>query len=136
MDILKTEMSLDELIEKLNQNIHLLPHQTDSFYESFYGSISHKEKSFSRGNWGGLRFYFNQTFWNDINTTIHYFKLEELTEAISPLSELINFELDDLPKIKVNSSTRENFTNYYTDEQKKQIQKLFIDDFKDLDYDF
>jgi hypothetical protein len=136
MDILKTKMSLDELIEKLGDFKHLLPNETDSFYESFYGSIEHKKKSFARGNWGGLRFYFNQTYWNDMNAIIHYFKLEELTEDISSLSELINFKLDDLPKIKVNSSTRADFNNYYTDDQKKQVQKLFTDDFKDLDYEF
>ncbi|WP_369765912.1 sulfotransferase family 2 domain-containing protein [Flavobacterium sp. WC2429] len=135
MDILKTKISIDDLIEKLNQHIHLLPNEIDGFYEKFYGSISHKEKSFARGNWGGLRFYFNQTQWNDINATIHYFKLEDLTQDITPLSELINFKLEDLPKIKVNSSTREDFNTYYTEEQKKQVQQLFIDDFKDLGYD-
>lgn len=136
MDILKTKMSLDQLIEKLSYFKHLLPKETDSFYEKFYGSISHKEKSFARGNWGGLRFYFNQTYWNDMNATIHYFKLEELTQNINPLSELIDFQLNNLPKIKVNSSTRKDFNFYYSDEQKKEIQKLFSDDFKNLDYEF
>lgn len=136
MDILKTEMSMNELIEKLIEFKHLLPNQTDSFYENFYGNILHKEKSFAKGNWGGLRFYFNQTYWNDMNAKIHYFKLEKLTQDITPLSELINFKLDDLPKIKVNSSTRDDFSVYYADEQKKQIQKLFKDDFKNLDYEF
>ena len=136
MDILKTKMSLDELTEKLSRFKHLLPNETDTFYEKFYGSLKHKENSFAKGNWGGLRFYFNQTNWNDVNATVHYFKLEELTEDISSLSELINFKLDDLPKIKVNSSTRADFNNYYTDDQKKQVQELFNDDFKDLDYEF
>ena len=136
MDILNKEMSLDNLIEKLNQHKHLLPNQTDTFYENFYGSINHKEKSFARGNWGGLRFYFNQTYWNDVNATIHYFKLEELAQDISPLSTLINFKLTDLPKIKVNSSIRDDFNIYYNEEQKKEIQKLFRDDFKILNYEF
>jgi len=135
MDILKTEINLNDLIKKLNQYIHLLPSQSDSFYENFYGSIKHKEKSFARGNWGGLRFYFNQTFWNDLNAKIYYFKLEELTKDISPLSKLINFQLTDLPKIKVNSSTRSNFELYLNENQKKQIQKLFTDDFKKLNYE-
>lgn len=136
MDILKTKMSLDNLIEKLSQHKHLLPNQTDTFYENFYGSITHKEKSFERGNWGGLRFYFDQIYWNDLDVKVHYFKLEDLTQDISSLSELINFKLADLPKIKVNSSTRENFNIYYNEKQKKQIQELFKDDFKKLDYEF
>lgn len=135
MDILNKEMSLDNLIDKLNQNIHLLPVETDSFYENFYGSIKHKEKSFAIGNWGGLRFYFSQTYWNDLNAKVYYFKLEELTKDISPLSKLINFQLTNLPKIKVNSSTRTNFENYLNKNQKKQIQRLFSDDFKILNYE-
>jgi hypothetical protein len=135
-DILKKEINLDDLVENLNQHIHLLPNEIDTFYEKFYGSITHKEKSFARGNWGGLRFYFNQTYWNDMNAKVHYFKLEELTQDINPLSELINFQLANLPKIKVNSSTRKDFNFYYSDEQKKQIQKLFRDDFKNLNYEF
>lgn len=135
MDILNKEMSLDNLIDKLNQNIHLLPVETDSFYENFYGSIKHKEKSFAIGNWGGLRFYFSQTYWNDLNAKVYYFKLEELTKDISPLSKLINFQLTNLPKIKVNSSTRTNFENYLNENQKKQIQRLFSDDFKILNYE-
>jgi hypothetical protein len=136
MDILKTKISLDDLIERLNLYKHLLPNQIDDFYNRFYGNTSHKEKSFARGNWGGLRFYFNQCDWNDLNAKIHYFKLENLTENINPLSELINFKLADLPKIKVNSSTREDFTLYYTEKQKKSIEELFINDFKNLDYEF
>ena len=135
MDILKTKISIDALIEKLNQHIHLLPNEIDAFYEKFYGSITHKEKSFTRGNWGGLRFYFNQTYWNDLNAKVNYFKLEDLTDDIDPLSKLINYQLVNLPKIKVNSSTRADFNSYFNKEQKKQIQELFKEDFKDLGYD-
>ncbi|WP_035805709.1 sulfotransferase family 2 domain-containing protein [Lunatimonas lonarensis] len=69
--ILGKTMALQALLEKLAMYKCLLPDKWEEFYRNFYEDPQHREKSFARGNWGGLRFYMDQVDWNDVNRPVH-----------------------------------------------------------------
>ena len=76
--------------------------QSDDFMKSFYGNYEFVKKYIARGkSWGGSRLYLNQHQWNDMNMPVRYFKLEELQDGLSEISDFINVYLPDLPKKNV-----------------------------------
>lgn len=135
-EIVKKELSLGELIARLEEYKGLLPDHADDFYVSFYGSIAHKHESFRHRHWGGLRFWMDQVSWKDVEAPVRYFKLEDLTTSTAELSEFLGMKLPDLPKIKVNSVARSaDFRGYYDDTLKDRAYQLYRNDFRNLGYE-
>lgn len=133
--ILGDKIQIDDLLEKLLRFKSLLPHQWEEFYLKFYEDPQHKEKSFEKGNWGGLRFYMDQVDWNDLNLDVHYFKLEDLSNDITPLADLLQLPLQPLPMVNIGKYNFEGNSSL-TSTQKELIFKLFEKDFKKFDYGF
>jgi len=138
MRILNNKITFIELLNKVKSYKHLLPHNINEFYISFYGNIEHKHKSFRVGNWGGLRFYFEQNWFNDVGANIRYFKLEDLKNSTKELSEYLNIKI--LPFPHINKSTafidETNYKSFYTDIEKNIVSELFVNDITLLDYEF
>lgn len=132
--ILNQKIVVDELIDKLLLYKELLPNNWREFYLKFYENPRHMDNSFQNGNWGGLRFYVDQVDWNDLSLKVHYFRLEDLSRDVTPLSEFLNMELPPLPKKNIGNYI-ETVTNLLTYPQKEKIFQLFERDFKAFDYE-
>ena len=89
----------------------------------------YKDLCYLEGNWGGLRFYYPQTLWNDLNQNIEYFKLEEITDKDN---NFFNQKNQIFPKLNI--SPLYNKTIPYS--LKTHIYNLFKPDFKVLNYEF
>lgn len=132
--ILNQKIVVDELIDKLFLYKELLPNNWREFYLKFYENPRHRDNSFQNGNWGGLRFYVDQVDWNDLSMKVHYFRLEDLSRDVTPLSEFLNMELPPLPKKNIGNYI-ETVTNLLNYSQKEKIFQLFERDFKAFDYE-
>jgi hypothetical protein len=136
--ILNNNIPFSDLLLKVSENKHLLPNNIDEFYVSFYGDIEHKNKSFKRGNWGGLRFYFEQNWFNDINANIKYFKLENLQNSTKELSEYLNIKISEFPHINKNikNISESKYKLFYNNIQKDMISEMYNNDIKMFNYEF
>lgn len=136
--ILNDNMSFSDLLVKVNENKNLLPNNTDEFYKSFYGSIEYKRKSFRKGNWGGMRFYFEQNWFNDANSNIKYFKLEEVSKSTKDLSEFLKIDTREFPYINKNIDRKQelNYRYVYTDIDKGLVNSMYMNDIKMFNYEF
>ncbi len=84
----------------------------------------------SNGNWGGLRFYFEQNWWNNLGANVSYFKLENINQDSS---ELCNFlGINPQPYPKVNSKNYNKIS--LTPQNKEVIYNLYTNDFKMYNY--
>lgn len=124
----KKNISLEKLIKDLTNNYHLLLNNNDLFYINFYGSIKHKEIAFKKNNWGGIRFWYPQSWWNDLHTNIHYYKLEDLSKNTDHLSNLIGVNLKKLPHANHGNSSYIDYSSYFTSEVKDFINKTYSKD--------
>ncbi len=136
--ILNTDTSFSDLLIKVKENKHLLPNDVDSFYISFYGSIEHRRQSFRKGNWGGLRFYFEQNWFNDVNVDVKYFKLENLSKSTKELSDFLNIKESEFPHMNknVNNKNELDYKYVYTDSEKSLVDDMYSVDIKMFDYEF
>lgn len=136
MELTGTRETFDAHVKRVSENRHLLPHNPDKFYSSFYGDPDHKQRSFKKGNWGGMRFYFQQQWWNDLEVPLRAFKLEELSESTLELAEYCQIDLPKMKKIKKNMTWQFPGFNYYSNnETVTQIQQLYQTDFQTFSYD-
>ena len=104
------------------------------FFERFYGRVDFIEKMINSGkSWGGTRLYLNQTQWDDKGVDIKYFKIENLSNDITPLSEYLGIDLKPLPKVNVHK-TSENYDELYNDETRKIVNDIYYNDFQALGY--
>jgi len=154
--LLKCELDIEFLLDKLEECIHLIPNDPKDFYKVFYdqkldwiNSISNPNKTpyqdscYSWGNWGGLRFYYPQSFWNDLNQNVKYFKLEDIINKKSnfnifkaklPWGHIDSFpdhHKDSIPHLNAASPYNKNFSLSI----KNRIYNLFTLDFKLFDYE-
>lgn len=127
--------TFEEVALRLQKYKHYLPSDYDRFYENFYGDISYKFNSFKRGNWGGIRLYYDQLAWNDMGVEVNYFKLEDVRHDISPISKCLGFKLDEM-KVKNKGPQSTHHRDYYTEITKKIIAELYADDLKAFGYSF
>jgi hypothetical protein len=136
--ILNSRIDFIQLLSNVKENKHLLPDNTDQFYTSFYGDIQHKNKSFKMGNWGGLRFYFEQNWFNDVNVNIKYFKLENLQNSTKELSEYLNVKVSKFPHINRNSRdlSESKYKLFYSSMQRNMVEEMYSNDIKMFDYEF
>jgi len=138
ISILNNKMLFSDLLIKIFETKHLLPTNTDEFYKSFYGSIEHKRTSFRKGNWGGMRFYFEQNWFNDTNSNIKYFKLEEISNSTKDLSDFLNIDTNEFPHINKNIDRKQElyYRYVYTDIDKALVNSMYINDIKMFNYEF
>jgi hypothetical protein len=138
MSILNNKITFIELLNKVKSYKYLLPHNINEFYILFYGNIEHKHKSFKMGNWGGLRFYFEQNWFNDVNADIKYFKLENFKNSTEELSDYLDIKILPFPHINKNttSTPEKDYKSYYTDIEKNMVDEMYINDIKLFDYEF
>lgn len=121
--------TFDQFLTHLNSTIN-----SENFIEDFYGDSSYinyviENKRF----WGGTRFYHTQSSWKNVNCDFYHFKLEDLTNDISPLSTLINLSLPPLVEFNINPENV-NYELHKTNENKLIIETIFSDDFINFSY--
>jgi hypothetical protein len=135
--ITKKNYTVSEYLEELDKYLNLLPNNQDLYYEKFYGTILHKENNFKKNEWGGLRFWFKQEWWNDIGADVNYFKLESITKNLEELSEFINIKLVDFPYIRPGSSNRNHkYEKYFNETTRINFEKLYNSDVEKFNYEF
>ena len=135
--VLSKNYNLSEYINKLSEYFDLIPDNNDLFYEKFYGNIKYKENSFLNNNWGGLRFWYKQSWWNDVDADVKYLKLESLCNNLEDLSNYIKIELHKFPHIRPGGSKRDNdYKVYFDSETKLKFEKLYESDIKKYCYEF
>ena len=128
-DLLKIKFSIEEFLEFLENYKYLLPFNKDEFFYLLFNDEAYKWKNYRGNQWGGLRFWYNQIWWNDIKAKINYFKLEDLSKDVSSLSNLLQIKFSKYPHY---NSFENNFK--LSNEQKNKIYYLFKNDFKYLNY--
>lgn len=114
---------------------HLLESKNSSdFIESFYGDTSFVRNNIKQGiNWGGSRLYDSQVSWNDMNQTVTYFKLEDISKDLTPLRKLLGLNSLALPIINSQKLNIE-YNSVLDTPIKKIITELFFEDFDKLQY--
>ena len=127
----KFEFSL--FLDLLETNYYLLPENYDQFYDNFYSGLNFKnwkKECYSKGHWGGLRFYYSQHLWNNLNAKVQYFKLEDLKDN-NKLNSIFN---SNIPFPKEYSTNKPKLSLSYSDQNR--IYKLYKKDFIKFNYDF
>jgi hypothetical protein len=107
---------------------------SENFLKNFYGDTSFIERSIKNGvSWGGSRLFDTQSSWKNLNCDITYFKLEEVSVNIQPISDFLKIPL---PKLDVvNSfSNGKNYSELIDTEIKLIIEEIFDEDFKSFQY--
>lgn len=123
-------MDIEEFSEHFLKSLEF----SNNFLQTFYGDTNFILKMVSSGkSWGGSRTYLNQTQWNDLNVDIKYFKLEEISEDIKPLSDYLGIYLPQLEKINTNKSPT-NYDDVLTNKVLSIIDKVYEQDFQILHY--
>lgn len=129
--ILKTPITFRKLICQLLDYKHLLPNNVNEFYDSFYEK-DWSNKSFEFGNWGGIRFWYEQNWYNDLNSNVKFFKLEDLENDITPLGKYLNLNIKKFPT--ENRFITRDWESYYTDDTKEVVGKLYSKDLNLFNY--
>lgn len=128
-DIVISGYTFDQFLVHLSSTIN-----SENFIEDFYGDSSFVNYAISSKNtWGGTRFYHTQTSWKNVECDFYHFKLEDLTNNITPLSNLINLSLTPLEPINVNPLSID-YEQHKTESNKLIIETLFADDFETFSY--
>ena len=117
-------------LNNLLRSKYLLPWNVDEFYTQFYGDLAYKNHSLSYENWGGLRFYYEQNWWETNITQATVFKLEELSNDSRNLCNFLGVNHQPYPK--VNSKNYDKIT--LTPENKEAIYNLYHNDFEIYNY--
>jgi len=136
MIILNKKIDFLELLDKLKKNKNLLPNNVDIFYKNFYGNIEHKHKSFKNGNWGGLRFYFEQNWFNDVNANVKYFKIETLKYSTKELSDFLDIETNVFPHENKNKFNKieTSYKEFYNNECMNIVNEIYEKDINLYNY--
>jgi hypothetical protein len=122
--------TFDQFLVHLNSTIN-----SENFIEDFYGNSTHINYVIeNKKSWGGTRFYQTQSSWKNVDCNFYHFKLEDLTNDITPLSNLINLPLSPLYQINLNPENID-YETHKTPQNKLIIQNLFSEDFDNFGYE-
>ena len=128
---------LNDIISMVETYKNLSRYDTDKFYEKFYGSVKYKDNFYKNNNWGGLRFWWEQNWWNDLEANINFFKLEDIKFSTKKISEYIECDLKELDLIRPNSNKNENIDySIYKKEFENRIFDLYKADYIKYNYEF
>lgn len=131
--MLETKLDFNQTIEAVSESKMLLPNNCEEFFQDFY-VLGWAEKSYRENNWGGLRLWYEQNWYNDLFANVKTFKLEDLQNDTTELNNYLKIEGGEFPK--ENQFGEGNYMDYYTDEQKRIVAKLYERDFLLYGYDF
>ena len=136
MKLQNMHIEFEKFLEKVQETKYLLPHNLDEFYIKFYGNIKYKYNSFKNNHWGGVRFYYDQISFNDLNLdNITYFKLEDLSIDTSSLSNFIGVNTNKFPHINKNE-TPTDYSKLYNEKCISIVSQLYKNDLKYFNYEF
>lgn len=108
---------------------------SNDFIKTFFGDDSGYYQNLKlKRNWSGLRMFEEQVSWNDLNAKIHYYKIENVTNDMSPISDLLNCKPISMELINKNPK-EVNYDSLLDVECMEIIYRNFINDFKVLGYD-
>ena len=122
-------MEFKEFIHHLNKS-----KLSNDFIKTFFGDDSgYYENIRLKKNWSGVRLFEEQVSWNDLNAKIHYFKIEDMSNDMSPVSNLLN--CNPISMEFLNKNPKEvNYDSLLDDECMEIIYHHFQNDFKILGY--
>jgi hypothetical protein len=130
---MKTVKFINYNLNQFSKHLHNTI-KSENFLKNFYGDTSFIERSIKNGvSWGGSRLYDTQLSWKNLDCDITYFKLEEVSENIEPISDFLKIPL---PKLDVvNSfSNGKNYLELIDSEIKLIIEEIFAEDIKVFQY--
>lgn len=129
-NILISGYTFDQFLTHLNSTIN-----SENFIEDFYGESTYINYVIENARtWGGTRFYQTQSSWKNLECDYYHFKLDDLVNDISPLSNLINLPLTPLTQINTNPE-EVDYELHKTPQNKLIIQNLFSEDFDNFGYE-
>ena len=107
---------------------------SENFLENFYGDTSFVESSIRTGiSWGGSRLYDTQLSWKNLDCNITYFKLEDVSVDIQPISDFLKIPLPKLEIVNIFSKGK-NYSELINNKIKLIIEEIFEEDIKVFQY--
>jgi len=107
---------------------------SEDFLENFYGDTSFVENSIRTGiSWGGSRLYDTQLSWKNLDCNITYFKLEDVSVDIQPISDFLKIPLPKLEIVNIFSNGK-NYSELINNKIKLIIEEIFEEDIKVFQY--
>jgi hypothetical protein len=124
------DMKFKEFTNHLNKS-----KLSNDFIKTFFGDDSgYYENLKLKRNWSGLRMFEEQVSWNDLNVEVHYFKIEDVSNDMSPIYDLL--KCNPISMEFVNKNPKEvNYDSLLDVECMEIIYRNFINDFKTLGYE-
>ena len=120
---------LNEFSKHLHKTI-----KSENFLENFYGDTSFVQMSINNGvSWGGSRLYDTQLSWKNSDCNITYFKLEDISLNIQPISDFLQIHLSSLDVVNF-SSTNKNYSELIDGEIKHILNDIFEEDIQYFQY--
>jgi Sulfotransferase domain len=107
---------------------------SEDFLNNFYGDTTFIKRAIQNGkSWGGSRTYLSQYQWNDLDAKIEYFKLEDISKDIKPLSDYIGVYLPSMETKNTNKIEVE-YDMTLNDNMKKMVNYVYQNDFALFNY--
>ena len=107
---------------------------SENFLKNFYGDTSFIEMSIRNGiSWGGSRLFDTQLSWKNLDCKITYFKLEDISVNIQPISDFLEIPLPKLDVVNFHSNGK-NYSELIDDEIKLIVEEIFTEDIKVFQY--
>lgn len=108
---------------------------SDNFAKELFGDDTHYQENLRmKKSWSGVRMFDEQSSYNDLDSKISYFKIEDLSNSIEKVSKIISLEIKQ-PFTLNNNPVRIDYDMLLDSESKEVIYKNFTSDFEVLGYD-
>lgn len=103
-----------------------------NFLNCFYGNTDFIKGNLKTGkNWSGTRALMAQADWNDVGAKVKYFRIEDLSDGMDPVSDHLGIYLPDMPR--KNESGIEKTNDLY-EEVCSVVDYVYDIDFHTLGY--
>jgi len=107
---------------------------SNDFIKMFFGDESYYYNNVKlKKHWSGVRLFEEQVSWNDLNKKIHYFKIENIFNNMSSVSELLGCEVISIENTNKNPLPVD-YDGLLNEECMNIIYQHFNNDFKILNY--
>jgi hypothetical protein len=105
-----------------------------NFVKELFGNDSHYHENLRmKRSWSGVRMFDEQITYNDLGLTVNYFKIEDLSNNLKIIENMISSELPRVNFLNENPM-KINYDSLLVTETKEIIYKHFMSDFKILNY--
>lgn len=130
---LRTVKFINYDLKQFSEHLHNTIN-SENFLKNFYGDTSFIEMSIRNGtSWGGSRLFDTQLSWKNLDCKITYFKLEDISVNIQPISDFLEIPLPKLDVVNFHSNGK-NYSELIDDEIKLIVEKIFAEDIKVFQY--